>query len=146
LKYAKSEELDELLTAFRTQQELIAADIVLNEIRSRKTKSNPEPELSTPPVPTPSVASPVQSKAEIEKARKRAAEQAEIRRVRIESNDGRVIPRCKEPIYLHTTRYDLFEKSRPRVKRDPRSCTTCTRDKRGPDCGGQCEVAGFLDY
>jgi hypothetical protein len=90
-KYATASELQELLSAFRSQQGLIAADVVLTEIRSRKL---PEPIAPTVPVSVPSV--PVQSKAGIEKAARKQAERDEIRRVRIESQDGRVIPRCKD--------------------------------------------------
>jgi hypothetical protein len=50
LKYATASELDELLSAFRSQQEMTAANVVLNEMRSRKITSNPEPESSPLPV------------------------------------------------------------------------------------------------
>jgi len=71
-----------------------------------------------------------------------------------ETNGGRELPRPACPYDLIVdplveSRGGRFAPSAERyftqLKRDPRSCTTCTRHKRGGDCAGQCDVPGFWE-
>jgi hypothetical protein len=117
----------------------------VQEVLDKKVKAESAGVPPPKPLPTPK---PQPTAEELKTARKQA-ERDEERRIMRETQNGRYLPRPKDPDfgsqYASQRAYDLFEKSKPRVKRDPRSCTTCLPGKRGPDCGGQCEVPGFFE-
>lgn len=72
----------------------------------------------------------------------------ELERLKRLTKDGTVIPFvAPESPYRSQQEYEQPQKTRRvlQPKRDPRSCTTCSPDKPGPDCGGQCSVAGFWE-
>jgi hypothetical protein len=143
-EFATIDELVELRNSFTRHAENEQARAV-QEVLDKKVKAESAGVRPPKPLPTPK---PQPTAEELKTARKQA-ERDEERRIMRETQNGRYLPRPKDPDfgsqYASQRAYDLFEKSRPRVKRDPRSCTTCKPGERGPDCGGQCEVPGFFE-
>jgi hypothetical protein len=73
---------------------------------------------------------------------RQAKELARLKRI---SKNGTVIPFVTpESPYRDQRDYDQRTRTNTSsLKRDPRSCTTCSPSKPGPDCGGQCTQPGF---
>ena len=90
------------------------------------------------------------SKPYVVKQKKKTAAQIER-----ETNGGRELPRPVCPyddliidpaITAMDGRYaPPTERYISQLKRDPRSCMTCTLYKRGNDCADQCSVPGFFE-